>query len=209
MIAMILSVNAGRAKPVPWSSLGRSAIDKRPVAGPVEVRTLGIDGDEQANRKVHGGVDQAVYAFAREDLDWWSERLGRELPNGGFGENLTTTGMDVTAAVIGERWRVGTVTFEVCAPRIPCSVFQGFLGEKQWVKRFTERARPGSYLRVLAEGRLAAGDALSVVHRPAHGVTVGEAFRALTTEPALLPRLLEAPELPEEARAKARRYATR
>jgi MOSC domain-containing protein YiiM len=202
----ILSVNVGRTNPAPWKPGAFSAIDKRPVTGAVEVRALGIDGDMQANRDVHGGVDQAVYAFAREDLDWWAERLRRELSNGGFGENLTTSGLDVTAAVIGERWQVGTVTFEVSAPRIPCSNFQGFLGEQRWVKRFTQRARPGTYLRVLQEGTLAPRDAIIVTHRPAHGVTIGETFRALTTDQKLLPRLLEVPELPEEAHAKARRY---
>jgi MOSC domain-containing protein YiiM len=200
----LVSVNAGRAVTVPWGSEKRSAIDKRPVVGPVRVLRLGLDGDEQADAKHHGGVDQAVYAVAREDLDRWGEHLGRALDPGTFGENLTTSGVDVTGAVIGERWRVGSVLLEVSCPRIPCSVFAGWMDERRWVKRFTAEGRPGAYLRVTEEGTLAAGDVVEVVHRPAHGLTIGETFRALTGDRALVPRLLDAPELPEESHAYAR-----
>jgi MOSC domain-containing protein YiiM len=203
----ILSVNVGRALPAPWAPLKRTAIDKRPVPGPVRARALGLEGDQQANRKYHGGVDQAVYAYAREDLDFWAAELGRDLPPGRFAaENLTTLGVDVTGAVIGERWRVGTVEFEVSTPRTPCAVFQAYLQEKAWVKRFTAGGRPGAYLRVLTDGVLAAGDEVVLLSRPDHGVTIGETFRALTTERELLPRMLDIPQLPDEVHGKARAY---
>jgi MOSC domain-containing protein YiiM len=201
----LVSVNAGRAHDVPWGGMKRSAIDKRPVEGPARVHRLGLDGDEQADTKHHGGVDQAVYAVAREDLDRWVAHLERALAPGSFGENLTTSGVDVTDAVVGERWRVGSVLLEVSCPRIPCSVFAGWMDERRWVRRFTEEGRPGAYLRVAEEGTLAAGDAVEVVLRPDHGLTIGETFRALTGDRALVPRLLDAPELPEESHAYARR----
>jgi len=205
----LLSVNAGRARPVPWGSLRRSAIDKQPVEGSTRVATLGLEPDEQADRAHHGGADQAVYAYAREDQDLWASRIGRDVRPGSFGENLTTEGVDVTGAVIGSRWRVGSVLLEVSVPRIPCAVFAGFTGEEHWVKRFTQEGRPGAYLRVLEEGALAPGDAVAVVHTPGHGVTLGETFRALTGERSLMPRLLEAPELPDEAHQRARRALAR
>ncbi|MCI0688030.1 MAG: MOSC domain-containing protein [Sporichthyaceae bacterium] len=203
--AYVRSVNVGRPKPVPWGDLKRSAIDKRPVRGPVRAQRLGLVGDEVADLRHHGGVDQAVYAYAREDLDWWAEQLGRELRDGQFGENLTVVGLDVTGAVIGERWRIGSAELEVADPRIPCSVFQGYLGEPKWVKRFTQQGRPGAYLRVTEEGELTAGDRIEVVHRPDHDVRLGEVFRALTGDRDLVPKLLLAPELPEQARDYARK----
>ncbi|MGH8867609.1 MAG: MOSC domain-containing protein [Actinomycetes bacterium] len=207
--ARLLSVNCGQPRPVPWGSLKRSAIDKQPVEGRVRVHRLGLDGDAVADTESHGGVDQAVYAFAREDLDEWAGLLGRELASGSFGENLTTLGLDVTGAVIGERWRAGTAVVEVSSPRIPCSVFAGWMDEQKWVKRFTQRGRPGAYLRVVEEGALEVGDAVEVVHRPAHGLTLGETFRALTGDRELVPRLLDAPELPAGSHAYARRILGR
>ncbi|MEY9931424.1 MOSC domain-containing protein YiiM [Catenulispora sp. GP43] len=136
----------------------------------------------------------------REDLDEWSAVLGRELSNGIFGENLTTSHLDVTGAVVGERWRVGTVLLEVTAPRIPCRTFAGWLGERAWIKTFTQRAAPGAYLRVIQEGQVQAGDEVTVLDRPDHEVTIGVAFRALTTERELLPRLLTVEALAETAR---------
>src|SRR5882762_1888726 len=141
-------------------------MDKRPVAGPVRALELGLAGDEQADQDHHGGVDQAVYAFAREDLDRWEKVLGRTLSPGQFGENLTTLGVDLFMTVIGERWRVGEVEFEVSCPRVPCATFQEFLGEPAWVKRFTADGRPGAYLRVLTEGELTVGQHIEVLYRP-------------------------------------------
>jgi MOSC domain-containing protein YiiM len=200
----LVAINIARSRPVPWGQMKRSAIDKRPVSGPVHIHQLGVDGDEQADLKHHGGIDQAVYAFAREDAELWERELGRELPCGSFGENLSTRGLDVTGAVIGERWRMGRALFEVSSPRIPCSVFAGFMGEPHWINRFTARARPGAYLRVLEEGMVTAGDAIELVHRPAHGVTIGEVFRAKSGEAELIPKLLLAPELKRTFREWAR-----
>ncbi|MQA86767.1 MAG: MOSC domain-containing protein [Streptosporangiales bacterium] len=193
----LLSVNAGRAVDVAWAGGPQhTAIDKRPVPGRVVVGELGLADDEQADRKSHGGPDQALYAYAREDLDWWAARLGRELRNGQFGENLTVRGIDVGDAAIGERWRVGTVLLEVSGPRIPCKTFQGWLGERGWIKRFTAEARSGAYLRVLEEGEVGAGDRLEIAHRPPHGFTVRDAFLVRNGRRELLPRVLEVPELP-------------
>ncbi len=205
MTGRVVSVNAGVEEPVPWGSSGRSAIDKRPQDGPVRVTVRGLVSDAQANRAAHGSTEQAVYAYAREDLDHWAAKLGRELRNGQFGENLTVAGVELTHATVGERWRIGSVLIELNNPRIPCSTFQGFMGEPQWVKRFTEEGRPGGYFRVLEEGEIRAGDKIDIEHRPDHGVTLQQVFRALTGDRELVHLLLVAPELQERSRQYARR----
>lgn len=203
------SVNVGPVVEVPWGSLKRSGIDKRPVTGAVRVDTLGLFGDAIADLQHHGGHDQAVYAYAAEDLQDWAVELGRELRPGQFGENLTTRGIDVTGARLGERWQVGSALLEVCAVRIPCSVFQGFLDERRWVRRFTERGVPGAYLRVVEEGEVAVGDAIDVVEQRSHDVTVGFAFRALTTQRELLPALAEEPRASARIQRRVRAFADR
>ncbi|MQA26903.1 MAG: MOSC domain-containing protein [Micromonosporaceae bacterium] len=206
MSARLVSVNLAVVRTGAWTGdMGSTGIDKRPTTERVRAGRLGLVGDTIVDTRHHGGVDQAVYAYAREDAAWWARELGREAPPGRFGENLSTEGLDVTGAVIGERWEIGGALLEVSCPRIPCRVFAGFWDVPDLIKRFTARAWPGAYLRVLREGALGAGDAIGVVRRPAHGVTIGEAFRALTTEADLLPRLLEASELPSEAHETARR----
>ncbi|GAB2931416.1 MOSC domain-containing protein [Streptomyces mayteni] len=210
----LLSVNIGRPRPNPWKGLGTTGIDKRPVAGQVAVRApgprgtgaVGLAGDRVYDVAHHGGTDQAVYAYAREDLDWWQAELGGPLTNGVFGENLTTQGVDVNGALIGERWRVGPdVVLEVSCPRVPCGTFQGWLQQEGWIKRFTRAALPGAYLRVIEPGEIGAGAPVEITHRPEHEVTVALTFRAATLEPELLPRLLAADELPEEIRELTRR----
>jgi MOSC domain-containing protein YiiM len=189
----------------------RTGIDKRPVTGRVAGHPLGLDGDVQVNRRYHGGEGQALYAYAQEDADWWAAELDRELPPGRFGENLRTRGLDLTNAVLGERWRVGSALLEVTDCRIPCANFERFWGVPQLVKRFTGHGAPGAYLRVLETGDAGAGDPVEVVERPAHGVTVGTAFRAYTTEKHRLPELAPAlPALPQRTRARiAARIETR
>src|SRR5215468_4872587 len=214
-MATVVSVNLGRAQPTEHSSMGVTGIDKRPVTGPIEVRApgtkraglgSGLVGDAICDRRYHGGDDQAVYAYAREDLDTWEAGLGRALGNGCFGENLTTAQLDITQAVVGERWRIGdALVLEVSSPRIPCRTFAGWLAEHGWIRRFTLAVRPGAYLRVVAPGSVGPGDAIAVVHRPAHGVTIGVVFRALTREPLLLARVLAAGALPEADQPAARR----
>jgi MOSC domain-containing protein YiiM len=147
-----------------------------------------------------------VYAYAREDLDTWEARLGRPLRNGMFGENLTTEGIDVNGALIGERWRIGSdVILEVSCPRIPCGTFQGWLQQAGWIKQFVRAAEPGSYLRVIESGEIQAGDQIEIVYQPDHDVTTALCFRALTIEPDLLPRLIAADALPKEMKELARR----
>ncbi|MER5478163.1 MOSC domain-containing protein [Streptomyces sp. NPDC002734] len=213
----LLSVNVGRPRPNPWKGLSATGIDKRPVDGLVAVTApgpkgtgeVGLAGDRVYDVKHHGGFDQAVYAYAREDLDGWEAELGRPLANGVFGENLTTLGLDVNGALIGERWRIGPdVVLEVSCPRIPCATFQGWLEREGWIKRFTRAAVPGAYLRVIEPGDIRASDPVDVVHRPDHDVTVALVFRAMTLEPDLLPRLLVADALIEEGRELARRRTT-
>jgi MOSC domain-containing protein YiiM len=193
----ILSINAGHGRAVPWGNLKQSAIDKRPVDGPVMVNTLGIGDDEQVDKRFHGGIDQAIYVFAREELDAWSREIGRELTSGSFGENLTTEGIDVNAAMIGEQWEIGDVVLEVTSPRVPCSVFEGFIGVPGWIKRFTQRGNPGAYMRVLSAGTLQADATIRVKHRPTDGATLAEVFAAKCLgRRDLIPRLLESPALP-------------
>jgi MOSC domain-containing protein YiiM len=164
----------------PGGTPGRTAIDKRPVPGRVYVAELGLQGDAQLDTKHHGGPFQAVYAYAEEDLDWWREQLQRDLPPGSFGENLTTSGIDVTRAVIGEQWRIGegddAVVVEVTSPRIPCRTFATFMGEKHWVKRFFQHGAPGAYLSVVKTGYVRAGDPIEVVSRPVAGERIADVF---------------------------------
>ncbi len=193
-------MNTGRTRAADWAGrIQRTAIDKRPAAGPLPIGWLGVQGDEQADRKHHGGVEQAVYAYAREDLDWWVEQLGLELPDGVFGENLTTAGLDVSGALLGETWRVGTAVVQVRSVRIPCGVFAGWMGEQYaaqrgWVKRFAAAGRPGAYLKVLTEGTAGPGDPAEVLHRPAASVTVAEALRAYYGDADLMRRLVAVPD---------------
>ncbi|MFI5528511.1 MOSC domain-containing protein [Kitasatospora sp. NPDC051853] len=210
-MAHLRSVNLARPRPNPAKpDTAGTGIDKRPTDLPVLVTAPGAGGSGLAGDMIfdtahHGGADQAVYAYAGETLDVWAAELGRELPDGSFGENLTTGGLDVDGALIGERWRVGErLLLEVTVPRVPCSTFADWLEEQRWVKRFTQRALPGAYLRVLEPGEVRAGDAITVEYRPAHDLTVAETFRALTTEPDLLPRLVDVEELPAQTRERVR-----
>lgn len=206
-MAYLESVNCGTTVDVPWGSLKRSAIDKRPVDGAVEVTELGLVDDDIADLVHHGGPDQAVYAYAREDLDAWADEFEEPLTPGQFGENLTTVGLDIQNARLGDRWKIGSTVLEVCAVRIPCSVFQGHIDQPQWVKRFTARGVPGAYLRVVEPGQLAAGDSIDIVEQRDHDVTVGLAFRALTTERELLPKLAVEPRAATKIRDKVENFS--
>ncbi|MFM9877498.1 MAG: MOSC domain-containing protein [Rhodoglobus sp.] len=188
MVARLDSINIGVPAPNPYKQTVATGIDKHPHVGPVEVRApgpkqggvgSGVVGDFIGDSRHHGGDDQALYVFQREDLDRWQVRLGRDIPNGFFGENLTTTGLDVNGALIGETWRISdTVVVQVTYPRLPCSTFRGWVGEKGWLKRFTEDARPGAYLRIVTPGTIRAGDTITVLERPTHGPTVSTAYLA-------------------------------
>jgi MOSC domain-containing protein YiiM len=216
----VLSVNVARPRvnPDPRAQSKLTGIDKKPVSGAIQVRppgssqndASGLLGDTIGNPKLHGGADQAVYAYAREDLDRWEERLDRTLDNGMFGENLTTIGVDLAQTLIGERWRIGTGTLllEVSAPRTPCRTFASFLDLPRWIKTFTDAGTPGAYFRVLSSGEVRAGDRITIEYRPDHDVTIGLVFRARMTDPALAPALLQADALSAELKSFARQRAT-
>lgn len=186
----------------------RTAIDKRPVDGPVRVESGGVTGDHVCDTKFHGGRNKAVYAYSAEEADRWGDELGRPLAPGWFGENLRVAGVPTTDAVIGTRWRIGTAELEVTEPRVPCGTFAHWSGEPQWVKRFTERADVGAYLRVLVAGHLQAGDPVEVLSVPSHGVTVRDVF--VGDDPARLRALLaEQPDLSDGADARVRKFLSR
>src|SRR4051794_2701797 len=175
-----------------------SGIVKEPVEGRVHVAGEQVEGDEQADRRVHGGPDKAVYAYASEDTAWWSQELGRELPPGMFGENLTTAGVDVSGALVGERWRIGELELEVCQPRLPCYKLGLKFGDPLMLKRFAQAERPGAYLRIIAPGEIGAGDEIELVSRPDHEVSVRLVSNALLLDETLLGRAAAAPQLPHE-----------
>jgi MOSC domain-containing protein YiiM len=207
----VLSVNLAVPERSSAKRVGITGIVKRPVEHAVLVRPpgpkttglhSGLVGDQIFDIKHHGGDDQAVYAYAREDYDWWEGELGRELPGGMFGENLTLAGVDVNGAVVGETWQVGgDLVLQATFPRIPCATFQAKMGERQWTKSFTKAGRPGAYLRVVESGEVRAGDVVRVVDRPAHGITIAESFAGYMGAPEVLRRLLAADGVPDGVRA--------
>jgi MOSC domain-containing protein YiiM len=207
----VLSVNMAVPHDNPAKGLKMTGIDKQPVDEPVEVRPpgpkttglhSGLVGDRIGDVKHHGGNDQAVYAYAREDLDWWEAELSRPLPGGFFGENLTTVGVDVNGALIGEVWRIGDqVELQPTFGRVPCVTFQRKMAEPRWIKRFATVNRTGAYLRILTPGRIRGGDPIEIVHRPAKSVSIADAFRIYMHEPSSLARLLDAEALPADLRA--------
>ena len=188
----LLSVNVAHVRPNPYKAFDVTGIDKRPASGPIDVRApgkkdggagSGLAGDTIGDRGSHGGDEQAVYAYAREDLDRWERELGRTLSSGSFGENLTTQGIDVNGALIGEQWTIGDdVVLEVTSPRVPCSTFRGWMGITGWLKTFTAAAMPGAYLRVVSPGSVSAGDEIVISQRPDHNVTIAAMFRSLTID---------------------------
>jgi MOSC domain-containing protein YiiM len=192
----VLSVNVGRPRLV---DTGRrtvlTAIWKAPVDGRVAVRGVNIDGDDQADRSVHGGPDKAIYAYAIEETRTWEAELGRELGPGAFGENLTIEGVDVSGALVGERWRIGTTLLEVVQPRFPCFKLGLRMGAPKFVKRFGQASRPGAYLRIVEQGELGAGDSVELASMPDHGVTLRLISDAILLDHGLIPQALEAPQL--------------
>lgn len=206
----LLSVNVGRPAAL-RTSRGRvlhSAIGKQPIAGRVRVEGVNVAGDDQADRVNHGGPDQAVYAYAAEDAAWWSAELGRELAPGMFGENLTLEGVDASGALVGERWRIGSVVLEARQPRIPCAKLAARFGEEAMTRRFGAASRPGAYLAIVTPGELGAGDPVEVLHRPAHGVTMALMSDARLKDHSLAADLLAIEDLLNAAwREHAREWA--
>jgi MOSC domain-containing protein YiiM len=210
-MAVVLSVNVGRPRTVEWH--GRqvtSAIWKAPVDGRIRVAGVNLAGDDQADRRVHGGSDKAVYAYAIEDYRWWEGELDQPIEPGTFGENLTTAGLDLAATVVGERWQIGTATLEASAPRLPCFKLGMRMGDAAFVDRFGDAGRNGTYLRILTEGEVGAGDPITVVDRPDHGLRVIDIARAHDTGAEhLVARLTEVPQVPADWVAWARRRLER
>jgi MOSC domain-containing protein YiiM len=194
--ARVLSVNVGAIRTIDVGDRTiTTGIWKHPVEGRIAVRGINVDGDDQADRSVHGGHDKAVYAYAREDTDWWEGELGRSLENGTFGENLTTSGVDLTTCVVGEHWRVGSCLLEVSEARFPCFKLGMKMGDPSFVKQFAAARRPGTYLRIVEEGEIGAGDPIERTDRPNHGVTIGLMTDAYLRDHGLAQRMLEAPQL--------------
>lgn len=191
-MGIVVSVNVGASRDVEWHGrLVRTAIWKEPVTGPVAVRGVNVAGDDQADRRVHGGMHKAVYAYGLEDYRWWSDQLGVELGPATFGENLTVKGFDVNAAWVGERWRVGTCVLEVSEPRLPCFKLGVRMGTADFVELFEMVARFGTYLRIVEEGSVTAGDSVELVSRPDERLTVAElAASRLCDDPGLLERVV-------------------
>ena len=192
----VTSVNVGGAAALetPRGPV-ESAIVKRPATGRVRFRGVNAEGDDQADRSVHGGVDRAVYAYAAEDYAWWERELGRALEPGTFGENLTTSGLEVNEALVGERWAIGDAELEVSIPRVPCFKLAARMRDPHFVKTFANARRPGPYLRIARAGTIAAGDEIAVVSRPSHRIRIIDVFTIFLFERSRLRELLEAPEL--------------
>ena len=193
MSGHVTSVNVGRPAPLATGRrIVESAIGKAPVEGPVAVRGVNLAGDEQADKANHGGPDQAVYAYASEDAAFWSDVVGRELAPASFGENLTLAGVDVSGARIGERWRIGSAELRVAGPRVPCFKLEARIGVPGFQRAFLHAGRPGAYLAIVQEGELQAGDAVEIVHRPEHAVTVALVIEALILDRSRVPELAPA-----------------
>ena len=198
----IVSVNVGRPREFTLDGKPHvSAIWKEPVQGRLVVKGVNIEGDDQADRKNHGGPDKAIYAYALEDYDWWSAELGRPIAPGTFGENLTLSGLDVNGALVGERWRVGNTVLEVAQPRLPCYKLANRMGDRAFARRFAAASRWGAYLRIVEEGDVAAGDPVAVMSRPDHSVTVDLIARIYEDDHSRASELLAAPQLPESWRS--------
>ncbi len=192
----LLSVNVGGIREFEFDGRAAvSAIWKAPVTGRVAARGVNLEGDDQADRAAHGGPDKAVYAYAIEDIRWWKKELGRPLEYGEVGENLTTEGIDINGALVGEHWEIGNTVLEVSEPRVPCWRLGVRMEDKLFPRRFTKAGRPGAYLRIAVEGDVGAGDEIRVVERPDHDMTVGDVFRIYTRDRDDAARLLSVPQM--------------
>jgi MOSC domain-containing protein YiiM len=206
VIAHVLSVNVGTPREIEWlGQTVRTAIWKVPMEGRLAVRGVNVAGDEQADLENHGGVDQALYCYAWEDTTWWESQLGKPLEYGNFGENLTLQGVDITGALIGERWAIGTAVFEVSQPRVPCFKLGARMGDPHFPPRFAKAGRPGAYLRILQEGEVGADDPVEILHHPTHGVTVGDVHHVYHHAHDRAELLLQVPELSPGWQAWARK----
>ena len=197
----VLAISVGRPREFEYHGrLVKSAIWKSPVAGRIAARDVNLSGDDQADRQAHGGPDKAIYAYAVEDLRWWAREMGRPMQNGELGENLTTEGIDVNGALVGERWAVGTTVLEVSEPRVPCWRLGVRMNDKQFPRRFLEALRPGAYLRILVEGEVGTGDEIQAMERSDHALTIRDVLRIYAFDRAEAGRLLAIPRMSESWR---------
>lgn len=204
----VLSLNVGHGHPGRGRSKRLTGIDKQPVDS-FEVRDpgpkhgglgSGVVGDLVGNQRHHGGHTQAVYAYPVEDRQWWSEQIGRPIPPGGFGENVTTSGVDTTTALVGETWRIGEVTLRVEVPRVPCATFALHMRERHWVRRFAEAGRTGAYLSVVVPGTISTGADITI-ERPDHNIDLLTVFRGVMGDPGCARRVLDAQVLHQSEQA--------
>ncbi len=203
--AKVLSVNVGTPREFEYKNRNaKSAIWKSPVTGRIAARGVNLDGDDQADRVAHGGYDKAVYAYAIEDIAWWEQQVGQTIHYGVFGENVTTHGISVNEALVGERWEVGTTILEVSEPRIPCWRLGVRMEDKTFPRQFTQALRPGSYLRIIVEGDIGANDEINVIAKPDHDLSVRDVFRIFTHNREEFARILEV----EQMSADWKRWAT-
>jgi MOSC domain-containing protein YiiM len=208
--AKVLAVSVGRPRDFDYHGhAAKSAIWKTPVSGRVAVRGVNLAGDDQADRQAHGGPDKAVYAYAVEDARWWASREGRTFDFAAFGENLTTEGIDVSGALVGERWAIGSAVFEISEPRVPCWRLGVRMNDPKFIVRFTEALRPGAYMRIVREGDVGAGDPIEVVSKPDHDLSIRDVFRIYTRDRAGVSRLLDVPQMSEGWRHWAREMLKR
>jgi MOSC domain-containing protein YiiM len=198
----VLSINIGQARTFEFNGRpAKSAIWKAPATGRIAARGVNLEGDDQADREAHGGPDKALYAYAVEDLRWWEERLGRSLPYGQFGENLTTEDIEVDDALVGERWEIGSTVLEISEPRIPCWRLGVRMEDRKFMRRFIDAQRPGAYLRIIVEGNVGAGDEIRVISKPLHDLTIRDFFRTYYfPDPDRLERLIAIPKVSESWR---------
>ena len=178
------AISVGLPRDVEWRGKSvQTSIFKEPVSGRVRVGSLNLEGDQQSDLSVHGGVDKAVYVYPREHYDFWRGEIpGMELPHGVFGENLTTEGLLEENVHIGDRFRIGTAEFVVTQPRLPCFKLGIRFGRADMVKRFQKSGRTGFYLAVLLEGVIEAGDAVESIARDETAVSVADVVGLYTTD---------------------------
>jgi MOSC domain-containing protein YiiM len=209
-VGRVLSVNVGTVREFEYRGRpAKSAIWKSPAAGRIAARGVNLDGDDQADRKAHGGPDKAVYTYAVEDARWWEQEMGRSFACGEFGENLTTEGLEVNNALVGERWEIGTTVLEVSEPRIPCWRLGVRMNDPIFPRRFAEAMRPGAYLRIVVEGSIGAGDEIRIVERPGHDLTIRDVSRIYTRDRDEVERLVAVPQVSESWRRWANDFLQR
>ena len=206
----VLAVSVGLPREFDYHGRpARSAIWKAPISGRVAARGVNLAGDDQADREAHGGPDKAVYAYAVEDARWWEAKEGRSFAFADFGENLTTEGVAVNDALVGERWAIGSAVFEIAEPRVPCWRLGARMNDPTFVRRFTEAIRPGAYMRIVSEGDVGAGDAIEVVSRPEHDLSVRDVFRIYTRDRQECGRLIDVPQMSDAWKRWAREMLER